>query len=122
MGDLLEQLDLLTARENPTTGNPDVRDTSTGQAWPKWDRCPGCNQMGWGACFPRLDHQRRELRTIEGWLTIASCECGRLRWYGMERRDGDHWLNHTPAVWGPIVPRPDVDAWMAGADRAEVLA
>jgi hypothetical protein len=121
MSDLLDMLDALSARENPTTGNPDVRDTSTGDAIDKHDRCPDCGHLACGSCHaPGM--VRSVFRTVDGWLTVASCKCGRLRWTALEPREGDFWLHHAPDVWGPIVPRPDVDAWMAGADRAEVLA
>lgn len=115
-------LDSLTAREAPSITNPDVRDTATGEMWPKHDRCPDCRDMAWGPCYPRHNHQRRDLRVHEGWLTIASCGCGRLRETYLQPRSGDYWDTQMFDVWGPFAARPDVAAWMAGADREQVLA
>ena len=120
-GDLLDLLDVMTASEDPTTEHPHVRDIVTGEDIGGYDRCPDCGVMGYGPCYPNRDDQRRTFRTAEGWLVLGSCNCGRLRYRALQRRDGDYWLNHAPSVWGPIVPTPDTAAWMTGQVRAEVL-
>lgn len=88
-----------------------VIDSSTGERVGVNDRCPSCRQTGFGPCEPSPG-QRHQYRTAEGWLTLARCRCGRLRFRRLEPRDWDAFKAVTS--WGPIVEPPDVAAWMRG--------